>query len=171
MILLSQPPWCWDYSTCSTATLKSLSHSCLWPSMSLSSACITPNTDPPQFPFITEMGRRRMCWQEACVRHLSSTFSQGEHKSKENSYISETNVNEMNGWKVRQTIHPFCHWTYSLPTQGSWCLCVWFVRFFFFLEDLCLTKVHYLSDLTSKSLDKDLLFSWELQKLAVLKKN
>lgn len=70
---------------------------------------ITPSPDQHQFPFITEMGRRRMCWQEASVRHLSSAFSQGEHKSKENSYISETNVNEMNGWKVGQTTHPICH--------------------------------------------------------------
>lgn len=50
-----------------------------------------------------------MCWQEACVRHLSSAFCQGELKSKENSYISETNVNEMNGWKVGQTTRPICH--------------------------------------------------------------
>lgn len=74
--------------------------------MSLSSTCIIPNPDHHQFLFIREMGRRRICWPEACVGHFSSTFSHGEHKSKGNFYVNEANVNEMHEWKVGRIIHP-----------------------------------------------------------------
>lgn len=86
-----------------------------------------------QVLLIIEMGGRRICWQEACIGYLSSSFPHGEHRSKENFNLSETKANEMNECKVGLA-YPFSLWPYSLPTQRSSSLCIWFVDFFYFLK-------------------------------------
>lgn len=50
--------------------------------------------------FIMEMGRKRTIWLEAHIGHLSSTSFHGEHESKENYSIDQTNKNEEREWKA-----------------------------------------------------------------------